>query len=301
MSAIKTETTILTSFQKVIQFMEAFGQSVHTAPQPILLKEDQKLTNLRVGLIKEEDKETIDALNNNDFIELVDGLGDIEYVVNGTGAAFGIDLDKEFQSIHETNMKELGYTVCENNTNGKKKTNFQKYIEYAIASNKYIDILKSSNLYVSNNDDFRPVTYTEPKDRSILLQSQSLIKDSRKKHMQLLESDLEKYASTYQFIKFGDTLINMLYCIYETAYIFGIDLDEAFRIIHDSNMTKLCNTEKEAKETVEWYLKNELRYKEPCYRRSNDSKYWIVYDKITGKVLKSINYTPADLKKFNFF
>jgi hypothetical protein len=63
-------------------------------------------------------------------------------------------------------------------------------------------------------------------------------------------------------------------------------------------MSKLCISEEEAKQTVEWYLKNELRYPSPAYKPTSDGTHWIIYEQSTGKVLKSINYTPADLKKF---
>ena len=63
-------------------------------------------------------------------------------------------------------------------------------------------------------------------------------------------------------------------------------------------MSKLCVSEDEAKRTVEWYLKNETRYPTPAYKPASDGKHWIIYEQSTGKVLKSINYTPADLKKF---
>ena len=61
-------------------------------------------------------------------------------------------------------------------------------------------------------------------------------------------------------------------------------------------MSKLCLTEELAKETVEWYKKNESRYDSPTYRESFDKKYYVVFNKSTGKILKSINYTPACFK-----
>ena len=58
-------------------------------------------------------------------------------------------------------------------------------------------------------------------------------------------------------------------------------------------MSKLCKNEKEAIETVEWYVK-EGRYDSPAYRLSDDGKYYVVYNKNTMKILKSINYTPVN-------
>ena len=75
------------------------------------------------------------------------------------------------------------------------------------------------------------------------------------------------------------------------AYI-GINLDESFKIVHDSNMSKVCKSEELAKKTVDWYLENDNRYKTPAYRESEYG--WIVYNEDTGKILKSIKYIPAD-------
>jgi len=57
-------------------------------------------------------------------------------------------------------------------------------------------------------------------------------------------------------------------------------------------MSKVCPNETLAKETVVWYLANDGRYKTPSYRESEYG--WVVFNKDTGKILKSIKYTPAD-------
>ena len=83
--------------------------------------------------------------------------------------------------------------------------------------------------------------------------------------------------------------------IVETA-----DFPKTFSLIHDSNMTKLCKTEEEAIQTVEWYKANENRYDSPTYRLSDDKKYYVVYNKSTGKILKSINYSPVKFDSMLF-
>ena len=105
------------------------------------------------------------------------------------------------------------------------------------------------------------------------------------------------YLNNYLNI-FFDRLYNIIFETYKMGITFGINVDEAFEIVHQSNMSKLCVSEDEAKQTVEWYLKNETRYPSPAYKPASDAKHWIIYEQSTGKVLKSINYTPADLKKF---
>ena len=71
----------------------------------------------------------------------------------------------------------------------------------------------------------------------------------------------------------------------------------SFDIVHRSNMSKLCISEEEAKQTVENYKLNDKRYKTPEYRKSDNDKYWVVFNRGTGKILKSINYNPADFRE----
>jgi len=63
-------------------------------------------------------------------------------------------------------------------------------------------------------------------------------------------------------------------------------------------MTNLCHTNIEAILTVisykMKYKKKESPYDSPAYKKSSDNKYWIVYNKSTGKILKSINYKPVN-------
>lgn len=113
-------------------------------------------------------------------------------------------------------------------------------------------------------------------------------------------SELEEAVKDKDLIETVDALADILYVVYGMGASFGIDLDKAFNLVHESNMSKLCVSEDEAKETVEWYKNeydnNRLPYDSPDYRKSMNDKYWVVYNKSTGKVLKSINYHPVDLK-----
>jgi hypothetical protein len=86
--------------------------------------------------------------------------------------------------------------------------------------------------------------------------------------------------------------------LYQWADLFGFDLDHTFNMVHDSNMSKLAETEEVAQKTVKWYLENEKRYDSPAYRLStvkvNDMDRWVIYNVNTGKALKSINYHAVD-------
>ena len=93
----------MTNFRKVKNFMETFGQDVKNKPS----FSTNKTNKLRYDLIKEELDELKVALNNKDFLEVADALTDILYVAYGAGHAFGIDLDKCFQEVQNSNMSKL--------------------------------------------------------------------------------------------------------------------------------------------------------------------------------------------------
>ena len=94
----------MTNFEKVKKFMQTFGQEVAVkASFP-----STKITDLRYGLIKEELDEFKLAIDANDINEVADALTDILYVTYGAGHAFGINLDKCFEEVQNSNMSKLG-------------------------------------------------------------------------------------------------------------------------------------------------------------------------------------------------
>ena len=93
----------MTNFEKVGNFMKTFGQEVKTKPS---LSHD-KINNLRLSLIKEELDELTDAIKKKDLVEVADALTDILYVTYGAGHAFGINLDKCFDEVQNSNMSKL--------------------------------------------------------------------------------------------------------------------------------------------------------------------------------------------------
>ena len=94
----------MSNFNKVGTFMKTFGQEVKTAPS----FSTDKINKLRLDLIKEELQELTDAMNNKDLLEVADALTDILYVTYGAGHAFGINLDKCFEEVQNSNMSKLG-------------------------------------------------------------------------------------------------------------------------------------------------------------------------------------------------
>ena len=93
----------MTNFDKVGNFMKTFGQEVKTKPS----FSTDKINKLRLDLIKEELNELTEAVNNKDLVEVADALTDILYVTYGAGHAFGINLDKCFEEVQNSNMSKL--------------------------------------------------------------------------------------------------------------------------------------------------------------------------------------------------
>ncbi len=93
----------MSNFSKVGIFMKTFGQEVKNKPS----FSTDKINKLRLDLIKEELTELTEAINNKDLLEVADALTDILYVTYGAGHAFGIDLDKCFDEVQNSNMSKL--------------------------------------------------------------------------------------------------------------------------------------------------------------------------------------------------
>ena len=93
----------MSNFSKVGIFMKTFGQEVKNKPS----FSSNKINKLRLDLIKEELNELTEAMKNKDLLEVADALTDILYVTYGAGHAFGIDLDKCFDEVQNSNMSKL--------------------------------------------------------------------------------------------------------------------------------------------------------------------------------------------------
>ncbi len=94
----------MTNFEKVKLFMNTYGQEVKDKAE----FSDEKTNKLRIDLIKEELEELTQAINDKNLLEVADALTDILYVTYGAGHAFGIDLDKCFDEVQNSNMSKLG-------------------------------------------------------------------------------------------------------------------------------------------------------------------------------------------------
>ena len=94
----------MTNFEKVRIFMKTYGQEVKDKAG----FSDARTNKLRIDLIKEELEELTEAMQDENLLEVADALTDILYVTYGAGHAFGIDLDKCFDEVQNSNMSKLG-------------------------------------------------------------------------------------------------------------------------------------------------------------------------------------------------
>ena len=93
----------MTNFEKVKTFMKTFGQEVKEKSS----FGSDKINELRFNLIKEELEELRIAMDTKNLVEVADALTDILYVTYGAGHAFGINLDKCFDEVQQSNMSKL--------------------------------------------------------------------------------------------------------------------------------------------------------------------------------------------------
>jgi predicted HAD superfamily Cof-like phosphohydrolase len=106
--------------------------------------------------------------------------------------------------------------------------------------------------------------------------------------------ELKEAISNDDIIEIGDAFSDIMFILAGSILEFGFGgkFDELFLEVHRSNMSKACVTQQEAIETL-------LHYKEKDgtegHYKEIDGK-WLVYRNGDNKVLKSVNYSPADLK-----
>lgn len=106
--------------------------------------------------------------------------------------------------------------------------------------------------------------------------------------------ELEQAIKDNDIVEIADALCDIQYVLSGAVLEFG--LGEKFRALFDevqrSNMSKSCATEDEAQATVEFYQDQKHT---PCHYRKVDDKF-LVFRSSDQKTLKSVNYSPADLK-----
>lgn len=244
-----------TNFDKVIEFNKTFGLAHYDEEQVTVFDDNPKLANLRYSLIKEEIGELAEAFETHDFIEVIDALTDILYVVYGAASSFGF------------NINELYF-----NSDKSSKT---------IYENVLLKIPEFASVHIGQKtvkDDFYNL--------SLAHHYLNKLRD--------LDVDLYKTIEEKNYDKTKTVLLDTLINTYLLGCYLGIDLNRSFDIVHSSNMSKVCANEDEAKFTVQWYKDNETRYDSPDYRLCYDNSRYVVFNKSTGKILKNTKYIPAN-------
>jgi predicted HAD superfamily Cof-like phosphohydrolase len=92
----------------VKEFHTAFGLGVSEIPKGDL---GEAINMLRYNLMKEENEEYLEAVQNNDKVEIADALGDMLYILCGTIIEHGLQhkIEEVFDEIQRSNMSKLGH------------------------------------------------------------------------------------------------------------------------------------------------------------------------------------------------
>lgn len=90
-------------------------------------------------------------------------------------------------------------------------------------------------------------------------------------------------------------LAYILFFTYKLGHYLKFQMDEIFREVHRSNMTKVCDNIDDAKESIKRYTE-EGRYSEPKYRKKDN--YYVIYDNATSKILKNYKWETPNIKQF---
>jgi predicted HAD superfamily Cof-like phosphohydrolase len=216
---------------------------------------------LRFGLINEEINELKQAITDKNPIEIIDALCDILYVVAGAKVYFNFKIDDKIINQLEKYYTPNNFFIYDNDT-----------LQYII--NSIEEINNIFNKMLSLNDVLSDLT-------------QTFINNYNVRYHSIFLNHLIKY--------YNKTLDELVINVFNISYKCNIDIIKLFDIVHNSNMTKVCELESDAVDTVKWYKINEPRYTSPSFKEIifNDKKYYVIYDIETNKILKSIKYIPA--------
>lgn len=290
-----------TNFQKVQEFNRAFDMvpkepvNYHSGelneiqkPQvdafiyirPELFIDSPKIIKLRLNLIDEEIEELNHAIATNDFVETRDALADILYVVYGMADVLGINIDTLF--IDTLFIDDIDCNDIQNEVSNRMFSSISKYKNQDKTNNKPIGL--------TNFDWIRLVCDSlEDGLENNLKVIQGYINENYNKLEEYCLSNEEKVFSII-----AKYICQLLKYVYIYSYIAGIDANADFAIVHSSNMSKLCESERDAITTVadyiEKYVAGKSPYDSPYYYELPELGKWIVKNKSTGKVLKNIKY-----------
>ena len=263
-----------------------------------IFKDSLETIKLRLALIKEEIDELNDAYLQNDIIEVRDACADILYVVYGMADVLGVSIDDVFNDNINKNLEYYINTILTkdfasktdlNDTTQKLSLNDINNISNLSNFNKIKLLIKNDilgyDLNTKSKSELEDIIISRLNKTYIELENNCIMKDY-------------DYSSDSNIInKFelvSDSLYNLLRLAYIMTYIIGTDADADFTIVHDSNMSKLCDTKDDAEATVKdykiKYVAGVSPYDSPYYYYLPTLDKWIVKNLSTGKALKNIKY-----------
>lgn len=290
-----------TNYEMVGIFHKEFNHPMFTEPQTNIFDTYDKV-QFRLDRIEEEMNELKVAKDADDFIEVVDAVCDIMYFIYGTFHVFGVNFDEQ---------------VKESETLANSLNNF-------LSNSIWHEALKEDLKTVAKKIHSSPREFGSPKNYSDIFKN-----DASRFNRQI--TMLDQYFSLLNVAcenkDFGSTLAYLqkmeLQCR-SLGNMLGVDIDINFAEVHRANMTKACATEEIAQESVADYIdkrnkgneainlaetedekakirKTHTIYEDPAYRKSDLTGLWVVYDRATTKILKSIHVEkPNHVKVLDF-
>jgi predicted HAD superfamily Cof-like phosphohydrolase len=109
-------------------------------------------------------------------------------------------------------------------------------------------------------------------------------------------NELKEAIANNDLVEAFDAFLDIQYVLSGALLEFGLKdiFDEGFAEVQRSNMSKACNSEQEAIDTLEFYKDKDGT--EGYYKQDGD--LWLVYRSGDDKVLKNKYYSAASLAKF---
>lgn len=156
-------------------------------------------------------------------------------------------------------------------------------------SNKvpFVDEVEIFNDAFSKPNNYQP---TIPKDKKLTNFVVDFIKEET--------DELAEAIENRDIVEVLDAICDLLYvAVGNATMVFGLKdkLVDAYAEVQASNMSKLCHTIEDARETVKVRSEQQGR----CYMQySQEKKYWTVYRESDDKVMKSVSYFAPNLKQF---
>jgi len=107
-------------------------------------------------------------------------------------------------------------------------------------------------------------------------------------------NELKEAIAQNDLVEVADALCDIQYVLSGAILEFGLadKFTELFEEVQRSNMSKTCKTLEEAEATLEHYNHRDGTKGQIVNREEE----FIVYRESDGKVLKSVNYSPANIK-----